>query len=131
PTLPTRRSSDLAGNRLGITRRAQIDDALTGETTHFAFVFVDRVAGEVQAQGVLLALQALLECQFPRLAVVGIDIRLGLGEQAAEEIHMAAFLATRRLLGGLDRLLHGRQQYRAILVDAGLIELRVIGEVRP
>src|SRR5690606_41864833 len=54
-----------------------------------------------------------------------------LGEQAAEEIHMTAFLATRRLLGGLDRLLHGRQQYSAILVDAGLIELRVIGEVGP
>src|SRR5690606_15982062 len=91
---------------LGITRRPQVDDALAGEAPHLAFVFVDRMAGEVETEGVLLALQAFLERQFAGLAVVGVDIRLGFGEQPAEQVHMAAFLAARRLFGGLHRLFH-------------------------
>ena len=52
---------DQPGHRLGIARRLQLDDALAGEAPHLAFVLVDRMAGQVQAEGVLLALQAFLE----------------------------------------------------------------------
>src|SRR5690606_9299334 len=59
-------------------------------------------------------------------AMVGVDIRLRLGEQPTEQIHMAAVLAARGLLGSSHRLLHGRQQYRTIAVDAGLIGLGLV-----
>ena len=51
---------DQPGDGLFATRRAQIDDALASEATDLALVLVDRMAGEVQAEGVLLAFQTFL-----------------------------------------------------------------------
>ena len=114
---------DQPGHRLGIARRLQLDDALAGEAPHLAFVLVDRMAGQVKAEGVLLALQAFLEGQLLDLAVVGVDIRLRLGEDSAEQVHVPAVVAARGLLGGLDRFLHRRQQHGAVEVDGSLVGL--------
>jgi hypothetical protein len=73
--------NDHAGDGLGVARRFQVDDALTGEAADLAFVFVDRVTGQVQAQGVFFTLEALLEGQLLGLAVVGVDIGVFFDEQ--------------------------------------------------
>src|SRR3546814_7842396 len=55
--------NDHTGDGLRVTSRLQINDALAGESADLAFVFVDRVTREVQAQGVLLTLKTFLESQ--------------------------------------------------------------------
>lgn len=48
------------------------------------------------------SLESLLERQFPGLAVVGIDVRIGLDEQAAKQVGVAA-MGARSLFSCLDR----------------------------
>lgn len=69
------------------------------------------------------ALQAFLEGQLLDLAVVGVDIRLRLGEDSAEQVHVPAVVAARGLLRSLDRFLHRRQQHGAVEVDGSLVGL--------
>ena len=44
---------------------------------------------------------------------------------------MAAGVAATGLFGGLNRLIHGRQQHGAVTVDIGLIGLDLVMEIRP
>eukprot|EP00659_Diplonema_papillatum_P014932 gene14931-biopygen14991 len=121
---------DHACDGLGIPRRLQVDDALAGETPDFTFIFVNRVTGEVQAQGVFLTLEAFLEGQLLGLAMVGVDVGIFFDEQPAKQVGVAAVVGACGLLGGLDRFFHGGQQYRAVAVDIGLVRLRLVMEVR-
>ena len=121
---------DQPGDGLQLARRLEVDDALAGETPYFLLVLVDRVTGEVQAQGFLLAAQALLDGELAHLAVVGVHVGFRLGEYPAEQVHVAALLTARGLLGGLHGLFHGGQQHRAVEVHAGLVGLEFIVIVR-
>ncbi|MNF44176.1 hypothetical protein D3C84_252820 [compost metagenome] len=116
---------------LRIARRLQVDDALTGETADLAFVFVDRVTGQVQAQGVFLTFEALLESQLLGLAVRRIHVGVFLDKQPAKQVGVTRVVGTRGLLGRLDRLFHRCQQHGAVAVDVGLISLLFVMEVRP
>lgn len=89
------------------------------------------MTGQVQAQRVLLAFESLLERQFPGLAVVGIDVRIGLDEQAAKQVGVAAVMGARSLFSCLDRFFQRRQQHRTVLVDVGLPGLGLVMEKRP
>ena len=119
------------GNGLGITGRLEINNALAGKAADLTFVLVNRMTGQVQAQRVLLAFESLLERQFPGLAVVGIDVRIGLDEQAAKQVGVAAVMGARSLFGGLDRFFQRRQQHRTVLVDVGLPGFGLVMEKRP
>ncbi len=88
------------------------------------------MTSEIEAEGVLFTFQTLLQRQLARLAVVGVDVSFGLGEQAAKQVHVAALSAARRLLRGLHRFFHRRQQNRPIAVDVGLIGLDLFEEIR-
>jgi len=122
--------NDHPGHGLRVACRFQVDDALTGKPADFAFVLVNRVTGQVQAQGVFFTLEALLEGQFLGLAVVGIDIGVFFDEQPAKQVGVTTVVSAGGLLGGLDRFFHGREQHRAIAVDIGLVSLWLVMEVR-
>ena len=58
----------------GAPGTAELADAGRDEAGEFLLVFIDRVPGEIEPQGVLLAGQALLVGPLAHLAVVGIDV---------------------------------------------------------
>jgi len=119
------------GNGLGITGWLEINNALAGKAADLALVLVNRMAGQVQAQSVLLAFESLLERQFPGLAVVGIDVRISLDKQPAKQVGVPAVMGARSLFGCLDRFFQRRQQHRTVLVDVGLPGLGLVMEKRP
>jgi hypothetical protein len=126
----TRRRDDHPRNGLGITRRFQIDNALTGETANLAFIFINRVTGQVQAQGVFFTFETLLERQLLGLAMVRINVGIGFDEQAAEQVGMAAVMGARGLFGGLIASSIAASNTAAVAVDVGLVSCLLIVEVR-
>ena len=106
---------------------AQIGQALGREAAQFAFVFVDGVTANAQAQGVALALQALAVC--PRSQAVASHIRARAGLHAlAEQIAHTGLAIGGILLRHTQGVVDGSGEYparRAQRIEGAAVDQRL------
>lgn len=88
------------------------------------------MAGQVQAKGVLFALQALLQGQLAHLAVVGVNISIHCVEHAAKQVDVATVSGVGGLLGRFDGLAQRREQSGTVYIDVGLVGFDFVMEMR-
>ena len=110
------------GLRARLPDAFEVAEVVADQTAQFLAVRIERMAAEVMAERVALAVEQLRERPLVGLRQVDMQRRAGrlrlAGEPAAEQRVLARGLFARELVGGLDHFGQLQHQARAILAQA-------------